>query len=361
MRPFLLATIFMRRLVLTLAAVFCSTLVFAQAFASFDAPGAGTGVYQGTFPVSVNDKGGIAGYYADNSNIRHGFLRKPDGEFTTFTPPNLSGILVVAMNNGGQILGTGTLPNPYSNVAFLRHPAGYFAVFSPASASNTTPCSLNNTGEVTGYFQDAAYVYHGFLRTSDGNITVIDDPEVALSDGKGTFACAINDRGEIAGYYNDQRTGGVRAFIRDETGHFINFDAIVGGSAGLHISAINSAGEVVGQFWNTSLDTQGFLRDSSGTITDFAVTGTNLTVTTGINDSGTVVGLWDDSQLYRQGFQRDTAGNITTFSAPDFNYGTVFAGINNHGTITGYCTDLNYISHGFVFRQPSAGGKTSGR
>jgi hypothetical protein len=45
---------------------------------TFDAPGAGTGSGQGTFPNGhINDTGTITGYDVDNNNVRHGFLRSP--------------------------------------------------------------------------------------------------------------------------------------------------------------------------------------------------------------------------------------------------------------------------------------------
>jgi hypothetical protein len=46
-------------------------------FTSFDAPGAGTGAGQGTLPAGINDMGEIAGSYLDADNVYHGFLRFP--------------------------------------------------------------------------------------------------------------------------------------------------------------------------------------------------------------------------------------------------------------------------------------------
>jgi hypothetical protein len=53
---------------------------------SFDAPGAGLGygLDQGTVALSINDLGVIAGQYQDSNNTWHGFLRYPDGSFTTY-------------------------------------------------------------------------------------------------------------------------------------------------------------------------------------------------------------------------------------------------------------------------------------
>lgn len=43
----------------------------------FDAPGAGTGFYQGTVVVGMTPGGVTAGFYADNIGLNHGFLRIP--------------------------------------------------------------------------------------------------------------------------------------------------------------------------------------------------------------------------------------------------------------------------------------------
>jgi hypothetical protein len=42
---------------------------------TFDAPGAGTGAWQGTQPMTINPEGAITGYYTDADNVVHGFLR----------------------------------------------------------------------------------------------------------------------------------------------------------------------------------------------------------------------------------------------------------------------------------------------
>ena len=44
------------------------------AITTFDAPDAGTGLFQGTIPFGSNPAGAIVGYYIDASNVFHGFL-----------------------------------------------------------------------------------------------------------------------------------------------------------------------------------------------------------------------------------------------------------------------------------------------
>lgn len=43
-------------------------------FTILDAPGAGTGFNQGTFAVSINQLGLVAGNYSDAPRVSHGFL-----------------------------------------------------------------------------------------------------------------------------------------------------------------------------------------------------------------------------------------------------------------------------------------------
>lgn len=55
---------------------------------TFDAPGAGTGQFQGTFAYNINPAGAIAGQYLDANNVYHGYVRAPDGAITTFDAPD---------------------------------------------------------------------------------------------------------------------------------------------------------------------------------------------------------------------------------------------------------------------------------
>ena len=57
--------------------------------------------------VSINPAGVIVGGYADANNVSHGYLRAPDGTFTTFeapgadtTPGPFNGTLAVSINPG---------------------------------------------------------------------------------------------------------------------------------------------------------------------------------------------------------------------------------------------------------------------
>ena len=109
----------------------------------FDVPGAGSGSYQGTgcpgCVLGLNQKGSIAGIYSDVNSVNHGFLRSPDGKFTTFDAP-----------------GAGT--DSYEGT-------GCFS---------DCPVSLNDWGQITGIYIDTNFVYHGYLWSPQGNIVTVD-------------------------------------------------------------------------------------------------------------------------------------------------------------------------------------------
>ncbi len=54
---------------------------------TFDAPGAGTGVDQGTQSFAITPGGDVTGFYFDATSAVHGFLRDANGLITTFDLP----------------------------------------------------------------------------------------------------------------------------------------------------------------------------------------------------------------------------------------------------------------------------------
>jgi hypothetical protein len=132
--------------------------------------------------------------------------------------------------------------------------------------------------------------------------------------------------------------------------------------------SINAAGVIVGLYntataVNGSLD-HGFVRAADGAITSFDVPGIYIVATEpeAINAGGTITGYYryklpqNGGNPYdlAYGFVRAANGIFTTFAAPgagngDFPWqGTFPMGINAAGTIAGYYTDANGVSHGFT-------------
>ena len=56
-------------------------------FTIFDAPGAGTGNFQGTRAYAINPSGTITGFFIDSANAAHGYVRSAQGVITVFDAP----------------------------------------------------------------------------------------------------------------------------------------------------------------------------------------------------------------------------------------------------------------------------------
>ena len=103
---------------------------------TFDAPGAGTGQFHGTFAFSINPEGAIAGTYQDPSGVYHGYLRAADGKIIE------------------------------SNQA--------------ACSAGAPAVSINPAETIIGFCLDANNVAHGLLRSRDGTITWFDAPGATM-------------------------------------------------------------------------------------------------------------------------------------------------------------------------------------
>ena len=214
-----------------LIALAISIPLAAQTVTTFDAPGAGTGVLQGTYAFNIAPSGTIIGYIRDAANVRHAFIRSPDGTFTMFDAP-----------------GAGT-----------------------AAGQGTRAYATNPSGEITGFFLDSTTAAHGYVRSNQGVITVFDAPGAGTGPLQGTFPFSpliINPNGAIAGYYVDS-SGVSHGFLRDKNGAITQFDAPGAGTGpgeGTFSYAISQTGAITGYYFDSADVSHGFLRDRNGVI-----------------------------------------------------------------------------------------------
>jgi hypothetical protein len=306
-------------------------------FTTFDAPGAGTGMLQGTMGTSINDTGDIAGVYLTAPNVAHGFVRtvaNGTASFTTFDAP-----------------GAGTSLN-----------------------QGTFPASINTTGDVAGMYFDANNAYHGFARAAaSGTITPFDVPSAPTSMGhRGTLPISMNAGGNIAGFYidaNDVRHGFVRT-VANGTASFATFDAPAAGAgpgAGTVPLSIDAAGDITGFYKDTNGTFHGFIRKSNGTFTapinaPGAGTGPGGkvsfmgTLPFGFDAAGDIAGAYADANGVNHGFVYTAASAtpaFTTFDVPGVGTTGFFPGsgalnVNAGGDTSGLYTDTNGVRHGFL-------------
>ena len=250
-------------------------------FISFEAPNSGNisspcqnGLWnglQGTTPGDINAAGTISGNTLDVNNVFHGFLRTPDGRFTTFEAPGSgSGPFQgtqVAFNQG--LNSQGTISGFYTDETntyhgYMRTAQGKIATFDgPGEGVQATFAqSTDSQGATVGIYQDAANLYHGFLRTNEGKITTIDVPCAATSAYQGTQPEAMNDEGVITGNYIDAN-GANHGFVLTPDGRITKFDAL-GAGAGLGQGTvplyIGVTGAITGYFIDADGASHGFLR-----------------------------------------------------------------------------------------------------
>ncbi|MGA2134302.1 MAG: hypothetical protein ABSH50_18575 [Bryobacteraceae bacterium] len=240
-------------------------------FATFDAPGAGTGLGQGTWPTSINSAGEITGDYFDAGSIGHGFVRSPSGAFTTFDAPGigLDATIPTSINAQGAITG---YYYGGSAGAFVRSASGAMVTFNaPGAVGGTQAASINNSGVIAGWFADSTGVNHGFVRSASGELTAFDAPGAGTSYPYGTQAQSINAAGAITGFYVD--AGAVyHGFVRSPYGVVTTFDAPHAGTSahlGTLAWGINQAGAVAGYVLGSKAN-WGFERGPSGDIQEFA-------------------------------------------------------------------------------------------
>ncbi len=306
----------------------------AQTFTVFEATGAGNIGGQGTSPQNINASGVVAGYYLDANYVYHGFVRNPsNGRIAGFEAPGA---------------GTGTDTGQ-----------GTFAIDinSPAVAGDYS---------VAGYYLDANYVYHGFVRSASGTTATFEAPGAGTGADsfQGTLAYGINAAGTVTGSYIDE-SGLFHGFVRSASGTVITFEAPgagTGAGQGTIPIGIETGGGVAGYYIDQSNVYSGFLRTNSGTIIPYNAPGAGSGPgqgTIGWDLNGVLgTGWYYDANNVIHGFVATEKGEfVTEFEAPapctdtdtgTAPYGTAGVSINAAGEVTGVCYDKNGAQHGFV-------------
>lgn len=232
---------------------------------SFSAPGAGSGAnpdHQGTFPTSINNSGRIAGYYTDANGVSHGFVRTPDGTFTSFDPSGSAGTFAESLNARGVIAGYYVDAVSGTNHGFVRDADRTITAFDPPGAGGeghgTFAWGINDPGAVTGSFSNSSGRSYGFVRDADGAITTFSKPGSAQ---QGTFAVSIDDGGKATGYYYDAQES-IHGFTRGAGGAIRTFavpGAGTGGGYGTRPAAISNPGEITGYYSDANGVSHGFV------------------------------------------------------------------------------------------------------
>ncbi len=187
-------------------------------FTSFDAPSAGQDGLdgEGTFPLSINDFGVIAGFVTDSNGLNHGFIRSPKGNFNTFDVPDAIGDLLynAFINDRGVVAGTWISEHSDEcpcdiEAGFQRAQDGTFTVYQGpyGPLQNVQVYGLNIEGTAVGWYGDTNDFAHAFVRYTDGHLVNINVPSALESVGS-----AINAGGVVTGFWIDS-VGAYHGFL----------------------------------------------------------------------------------------------------------------------------------------------------
>ncbi|HXY01240.1 MAG TPA: hypothetical protein VEI54_09990, partial [Candidatus Limnocylindrales bacterium] len=194
-------------------------------FTTFDAPDEGAGVMglsTGELQDALSDAGAAIGMFVDLNFVMHGWLRTPDGKITRIDAPGAGtgaweGTYAVAVNEKGTVSG-GFVPQgkSWGNIqGFVRDVHGTITTFAPPQGWGSVQSNtMNAWGEIAGtcWTWDennesvAAYADHAFSRAPNGTYTVFRLPGAGTGNFQGTYAMDINDRGWIAGTVTDDNS-----------------------------------------------------------------------------------------------------------------------------------------------------------
>lgn len=372
-----------RRGALVVCVVLCTVgLAFSQSdrkvrIVTFDAPGAGTGTFQGTFGSDINPEGAIAGSYIDASGVYHGLLRTPDGTIIESDQATCAlGNPGVSINPAGSMIGFCAGASSVYH-GFVRPPDGTITWFDAPGAGTgagqgtftALGMGISPTGAIAGDFLDANNVYHAFLRAPDGVFTTFEAPGAGTGAFQGTLVSLFHSPGSggmnpeemITGTYVDA-SDLVHGFLRAPDGTFTTFDApgagrVIGSLQGTYPASINPARAIAGAYYDDNNVAHGFLRARDGSIAAFDVPGAGTgpfqgTFALAINPAGTITGTYVDGNSAYHGFLRAPDGAITTFDPAGAGtgpgQGTLGYSINSEGVIAGAYLDASNVWHGFL-------------
>jgi len=299
----------------------------------------------GTGGNAINDLGVVAGQYFGTSGLTYPFVSTPPYSKKSFTTVVVAGSTVAASpdNNAWGINLEGAVAGYYQDAnyvfhGFVSHPpySTFTRIDAPRACSSGTACfvlgtgslNINLEGVIAGYYGDANGVEHGFVAyppyTKD-TFKTIDAPGACSSgtacSGLGTFILyfSLNDFGAVTGYYIDA---------------FKVYHGFVTSPPYTHVRTFDAPGACSS--------------DSN------KACATNGTTPASINLFGVITGTYYDAQGLGHGFVSHppyTRATFTSFDA-DGSIATLPSSINAEGVVVGYFYDASDVAHGLLSHPP---------
>jgi probable HAF family extracellular repeat protein len=276
----------LRKTVLSLAVLLLATVPLALAqgtYTQIDYPGA---LY--TFVVGIDTAGDITGYYTDSSGISHGLILS-GATYTTIDYPGATDTYFYGVNDVGQIVGfTGTV-----NIGFIydTQTQAFTQITFPGNIF-VSPGSINNAGIVVGSIEQPDRFTTGFEAAGAARRRIV--PSGALF----TVASGITASNEIVGYFESGTGANDNFSFFDGKYQLIQ----IPNAPNALVLATNPLGTaLVGSYNPSSGTAAGFLFQGK-VLTSLQFPGSSNTYASGINAAGEVVGDFYDSSGIEHGF-----------------------------------------------------------
>jgi len=305
----------MRKLVL-LAAVFLVSTTFTYAQLTFTSIDYSKGF--GTRVRGINNHGQMVGSYVDKNGNSHALLIR-NGKFIPLAPKTILGTEwsdAYKINDRGEVVGE--VCDDVACHGFLLH-QGVVTTLDFPGASDTYAFGINNSGTIVGtwdvYDADGNFLYEQGFTWKDGNFTELTYPGSADSfpiGGNNVFGIVVG------GWDSDPNAISEHGYA-SWMGQFISFDAPFQDVALTQADGINDLGFIVGQEFTVyeyeNNVGHGFL--AIGTyFTPLDYPGAVMTTAWGINSAGLMVGNWYDSNFGAHGWLAQLGGEGKQYSTP---------------------------------------------
>ncbi len=240
----------------------------------------------GTLAYSIDTAGDLTGYYLDSSDLTHGFLLST-GAYTTIDYPGGIGTEIFGMNDLGQFVGY--TAGPTVGFSYDIQTQTFTTINVPGSVA-TYPTAINNKGEIVGHVQTTRGV--GFALIGS-NYKYIVPP-----GARDSTVLGLSSSGKLVGY------------VSSASNPYQNFITLQGTFA--HLTIPNAPSAVIQGLNPTGTAFVGYYQPSSGVyagflyqnkiLTALQFPGSTQTFALGVNTAGEVVGTFFDAGGASHGF-----------------------------------------------------------
>jgi hypothetical protein len=216
-----------------------------------------------TRAIGINVEGVVVGDYFNTVAGAYEGLFDRNGMFTSFVFPGLpeySSTSILGINDLGDFCGyyaAATSGTPIFTGYLSQQ--GQPASFLVSNSINTYAFKINDFDFTAGYYQDAASVFHGFVRDPRGNISMVDVPGASKTANQGTLLEGINNFGWVSGHFYDS-SGNEHGFVGVPNGSSWAFFQIdVPGAVQTQGAGLNDFGAVAGHYVTSSGQQLGYI------------------------------------------------------------------------------------------------------